>query len=797
MALSAATGQFSAHTAGGAPAVALIGRDGTVAAWSEAAAGLLGHRADEVVGRPALGLLAPGAAPCDGGAGDFPRRWSGTVALRRRVGGSLPVSLYVTPLEGTPQFLALATPSGAEPRRSRADSLFRALFDQNRIAMAVHDLSLEVEEDNAAMGLRGSLLGAFDGVRLGDMAEVNGAGTARDHLYRLANGGQPLINVMYLLEGAGPPGREPVLAMTALRLQDADGRPTGVATAVSDVTNMYRTRRRIDLMYDAAANIGSTLDIETTAQQLADVLVPVFGDMASVDIPLSVLAGDEPPPYTGGNRGGLQRVAVRHAHGPWPAALLQPGGPVPTLPGRPDSEPAEAGDHILTSDAEDSRAALGNAALERLLVPEDARQSMGAPLFARGMALGHVVVYRTQDPRVFDEEDARLLREVASRAALSVDNARRYKHEHRTALLLQRSLLPPESTETPAADTSGRYLPAGGSNRVGGDWFDAIALSSLRIALVMGDVTGHGLQATATMARLRTAVQTLADLDVDPDEVLTKLDALVQQIAAEAENPDSIAASCLYAVYDPVTRICRVASAGHPPPAVVRPDGTAGFLDVSPGPLLGVGGLPFEVTETEVEPGSVLALHTNFLTKRHPPPEDGAPGLLERLGTACRPGRSLEDAVRHLLDTAPTDRRTDDLTVLLARTKAVAPGSTAVWEFPPDTAAVPRAREAIRDQLGEWGLDELVFPTELIVSELVTNAIRYAVSPVVLRLTRDQVLLCEVSDASNSQPRMRQAGSTDEGGRGLFLVAQVASRWGSRYRAVGKTIWAEQPIDGC
>jgi GAF domain-containing protein len=520
---------------------------------------------------------------------------------------------------------------------------------------------------------------------------------------------------------------------------------------VSDVTTVYRTRRRIDLMYNAAANIGSVLDVEATAQQLADVLVPAFGDLASVDLPGPVLVGDEPVPYASRDRGGLHRVAAKHAHGPWPEALLQPGAQMPHIPDRPEFAGTEKGDHIIASDAEQSRAMLGHdPALVRLLLPDGTRESMGAPLFARGMILGYVLVYRTRDPRPFDDEDARLLREIASRAALSIDNARRYQHEQRTALLLQRSMLPRASTDTAAAETAGMYLPAGGSNRIGGEWFDAIALSSLRVALVTGDVAGHGLQATTTMARLRAAVQTLADLDVDPDEVLTRLDALVQQIATETDEPDSTGATCLYGVYDPVTRICRLASAGHPSPAVVHPDGAVELLELRPGPPLGVGGLPFEVTELHLAPGSVIAMYTSCLTKQQDAVGTRRSGLLANLATACEVGRPLEEAAHDLVASDPCSPRTDDVTVLLARTKAVAPADTVEWELPPDPAAVSAARLNTCRQLTAWGLDELTSSTELIVSELVTDAIRYSTGPVVLRLTRDRILVCEVSDSGNS-----------------------------------------------
>ncbi|WP_250283644.1 MULTISPECIES: SpoIIE family protein phosphatase [unclassified Frankia] len=421
---------------------------------------------------------------------------------------------------------------------------------------------------------------------------------------------------------------------------------------------------------------------------------------------------------------------------------------------------------------------------------------MGAPLYARGLLLGLVTVWRTGSAPVFDREDRKLLLEIASRAALGVDNARRYTRERRAAVALQRGLLPRAGTDTLAAQTAGVYLPAGRGCEVSGDWYDVIPLSSLRVAFVVGDVIGHGLSATATMGRLRTAVQTLADLDLDPDELLTHLDDLVQRLAHEADpsRGDPVGATCAYAVYNPITGCCAIASAGHPPPAVVTPDGTVDFIDVSPGPPLGVGGMPFEITEIDLKPGSVLALYTDgLLNRRNRDVTQGMEWLHDRMAAACDTDRPLEDIGHALLGDTSSTPPTDDIVVLLARTRTLAAEATVDWEFPADPAVVAQARNLTTRQLATWNLDDLAFTTELVVSELVTNAIRYAHGPIKVRLIRGDRLVCEVSDASNTQPRLRRAHTTDEGGRGLFLVAQLTRRWGSRYGRLGKTIWTEQP----
>jgi serine phosphatase RsbU (regulator of sigma subunit)/anti-sigma regulatory factor (Ser/Thr protein kinase) len=447
----------------------------------------------------------------------------------------------------------------------------------------------------------------------------------------------------------------------------------------------------------------------------------------------------------------------------------------------------------------DVTAVLASDELERQLVPPGGHSLIIAPLSARGLMLGTVTTWRADPSPPFDDADAELLSEIASRAALGIDNGRRYTREHTAAVALQQRLLPRAETDTPAAEVFGTYRSAGGGIGVSGDWFDALTLPSLRTALVVGDVIGHGLSAAATMGRLRTAVQTYADLELDPGEVLARLEDLMQKLAAEApaDQRDVVGASCLFAIYDATAGECSVASAGHPPPVVCAPDGSVRILDVQPGPPVGVGGVPFQTLTFPVEPGSVIALYTDGLFELAP--YDG-PDALPRLAEALRAERpwesSLRDIGQALVDHPRSRPARDDLVLLLARAKTVEEGRMATWSLPPRLESAAEARAEAARQLRDWGYEELAFTTELIVSELVTNAVRHGSGQVGLRLILDRVLVCEVSDASNTQPRLRRAGETDEGGRGLFIVAQCTTRWGCRYGAQGKTIWTEQPLDG-
>jgi anti-sigma regulatory factor (Ser/Thr protein kinase) len=224
------------------------------------------------------------------------------------------------------------------------------------------------------------------------------------------------------------------------------------------------------------------------------------------------------------------------------------------------------------------------------------------------------------------------------------------------------------------------------------------------------------------------------------------------------------------------------------------PDGRVTVLDLPAGPPLGLGGLPFEMYHLDLPEGSLLTLYTDGLLEARDGDIDAALENLEECLAHSADGleRTCDGVVEALL---PTDRRpTDDVALLMARTRVLPPESFATWHLPLEATAAGRARELTTAKLAEWGLSDMAFTTELVASELVTNAYRYADGPVTLRLIRTHCLICEVSDASHTSPHLRRALSTDEGGRGLFLVAQLTERWGTRYTHDGKTVWTEQPL---
>ncbi|MER6980000.1 SpoIIE family protein phosphatase [Streptomyces carpinensis] len=376
-------------------------------------------------------------------------------------------------------------------------------------------------------------------------------------------------------------------------------------------------------------------------------------------------------------------------------------------------------------------------------------------------------------------------------------------HGHATALKLQRSLLPRNLPPQTACDSASRYLPADSGSGVGGDWFDVIPLSGTRVGLVVGDVRGHGLRAAATMGRLRTGLRVLARLDLAPDEVLTRLDDLTEQTACERgavhtlgptrpHADEAMEVTCLYAVYDPVSGRCSLARAGTILPVVVAPDtGAADCPELPPGPPLGVGGLPYQSVEVQLAPGSLIALFTDGLLQAAEGHEAGLRLLAHVLADHGLPVKNLCDQAVATMLPGPVD---DDATLLLTRTRMLDRSRLAQWELTADPAAVASVRTGSGKKLDDWGLDDLAFTTELIVSELVTNAIRYVGGPIQVRLIRDRTLICEVSDTGHTTPNLRHAASEDEGGRGLFIIAQMTHRWGTRYTPTGKIIWAEQTL---
>ncbi|MGW7423078.1 SpoIIE family protein phosphatase [Streptomyces sp. NPDC054813] len=780
----------------------VVDADGSVLVWSAGARRLLGYEPAEVVGRPVRNLLATDLPTSARRHIAVAHRWSTEVALRHRSGDRIVVRLQGTPLADAgarPLWLVTGAARAAVSGNDQpgAAALWDLTLAQLPMPVAIYDREARLVAANEVMTrIMGLPVAEMRGLTLREIE----SGPPFDEYDRLQRQVLRTGRTIFHEQHGQAPGetREHAWSMYFSPLKDESDTVQGLSAVVFDTTEQYWARRHLAVLNDASLRIGSTLDVTRTAEELAEVAVGGFADYVTVDLLESVVLGDEPAPLPPGEAITVRRAAQRSVLAGCPERVAEPGDPVHYPVDTPPMWTLLAG--------HGTRHRPGDPGMPEWIGASQARADAVArhmihsvlmvPLRARGVTLGLVHFLRHRTPESFTEDDQRLAEEIVARAAVCVDNARRYTRERRTALALQRSLLPgrpPPGLE--ATEVAYRYLPTGSGADVGGDWFDVIPLSGARVALVVGDVVGHGIRASATMGRLRTAVRTLADVDLAPDELLTQLDDLVIRLARE-EDPRTmsgeVGTTCLYAVYDPVSRRCTMARAGHPPPALVTPGGAVRLLDLPAGPPLGLGGLPFESTEVELAEGSLLALYTDGLVQTTDRDIEVGLGLLRRALAA--PAAPLEETCDRVLHTVLTDRPADDIVLLLARTRALGAGKVRTWQLPQHPAAVAGARKMAGQQLEAWGLTDAAFATELIVSELVTNAVRYGDGPIALRLIRDASLICEVSDGSSTAPHLRRARVYDEGGRGLLLVAQLSERWGSRQTPTGKTIWAEQPL---
>jgi hypothetical protein len=550
---------------------------------------------------------------------------------------------------------------------------------------------------------------------------------------------------------------------------------------------------RHSLLDDTFRQIGATLDLDQVARGLINILVPHFCTQAGLLVLENVAAGDEFPVHPPDGSQMLRRLAVATDDGSpgWDATF--PTGEVLLYPpGTPYVECMDTGKpvRVATMDRE-AAISIAESWLRRPVADLLSEASMLLlPLATKDASLGFLVCTRKSGYRPFDDYDSEIGMEFASRAGIFIDNARQYNRERTTALTLQRSLLPTGLSHPSSVDVQHRYLPGSKLIEVGGDWYESIALPGARVALVVGDVAGHGVRAAVTMGRLRTAIHTLATLELPPADSLQQLNELMTSLGEREPH----FATCAYALYDAVTGSCEMASAGHLPPLLVRPDGTGEFLDTSPAPPLGVGEFPIESRTYQIEDGSLLVLYTDGLVEdRQRDIDDGLNFLRDVFkGEAAR--SSLNDLCRAALAGVYAHQQRDDIAILIARLSKIPADHHVAWTLPAELISASQARCLIREPLQRWGLSELVPTTELLVSELVTNAIRHATGEVTLRMVLEGSLVCEVLDGSAALPRLRHAGRDEECGRGLEVVSQLAQRWGARRTPQGKIVWCEQAL---
>ncbi|WP_327666631.1 SpoIIE family protein phosphatase [Streptomyces sp. NBC_00485] len=794
----------------------LLDARGVVVSWTRDAQRLLRYTAAEVVGTGVAGLLHDEDAARLPELAERCRRdggWAGLLTVRRRDGQQVKLMVRVTPaseLGGARRWLVLLCDMAGARGWDMSRSVLEQMVTRSPVGIAIVDANLRCVWSNAALEQFG---GGAAGERLGRrMSEIQpglDAEAIDAQMRQVLETGEPVFGYEQVGQVRSAPHRETAHMLSFTRLEDDHGHPMGVYYTVVDITERHRARQRLALLDRAGERIGRTLDIVRTAQELADVAVPDCADFVSVDLLESVLRGAElaAGPLSATDPVPLRRAGHQSVNPGAPEAAVRVGEVAAYLPGSPPIHCLATGSSWREERLDPlakAWAANSFGGREATFLELGLHSVMIVPILARGVTLGVTTFFRRRRQEPFDEDDLSLAEDLVSRAAVCVDNARRYTRERNAALVLQRSLLPRRLPEQNAVEVAACYRPADELTGLGGDWYDLIPLSGARVALIVGEVPGHGIDAAAAMGRLRTAVRTLAALDLPPEEVLAHLDDLVARTAREEGfEPDApgdagiqVAGSgCVYVVYDPVDGQCTMAAAGHPAPAVVMPDGSVSFVDLPQGPPLGAGGPPFEAVELALAAGSTLALHTDGLLAREDQDwsVDADRDRLRRALERVEP--SLELRCRAVVDALVPARPHDDVALLMAHTRLLGADQVADWDLPADPAVVADARKEAARQLAEWDLEELVFTTELVVSELVTNAIRYAEGPIRLRLIRERALICEVSDGGATAPHLRHPRTTDEGGRGLLLVSQLTQRWGTRFVPEGKVIWAEQSLE--
>ncbi|WP_051736391.1 SpoIIE family protein phosphatase [Streptomyces bikiniensis] len=649
---------------------------------------------------------------------------------------------------------------GRSPRPAAPDqwdeAVLDAIFTQSDVGLHVLDTELRVVRVNpVAVGVRGIPAERIVGLPASEAYAPLGVDVDEEMLREVLATGRPALDHLVTGHPFTDPRSEYVFSVSAHRLLDDAGRVLGVVLTSTDVTERERAQARLRLLHDAHERIGSSLDVERTARELVDVTVPGFADTVVVALTDAVLRGREP---------GLR------SHDPAPLLRCTATGATETGPRIPTAGalllPGIFGRVLPTE--------------PRLLPPEEGGAGgtrLVAPLLVRGQVFGAVVFQRAEGAEPYDEDDLELAEGIATRTATCLENALRFTREHIVMTALQSWPLRQEEATQKAVDIARRNQPDGSGV---GSWYDVVPLSGARVALVVGQVDRAGLSAVATMSRLRTAVYSLTTLDLEPHELLARLHATTLRLAGEQEagpGGDGATASCTVAVHDPVDGRLDVARAGTSLFAVVRPDGSVDTRPVDDGPLLGGEGPPFACASLVLPEGSTLCLA----------PGEGGPRTEDLVNALAHPGRSPEamaDDVARLLD--------PDRVLLLARTRHLSPHELAEWTVPFDFSAVGIARGHVEEQLRKWNHPVDPFTATLVVSELVTNALRYGAAPIVLRLIADSTtLICEIGDTGQAAPHLRHAKAVDEGGRGLLICATLAENWGIRYTPGGKTVWAE------
>ncbi|MBA2810060.1 SpoIIE family protein phosphatase [Streptomyces sp. KM273126] len=801
-------GETAGHvTVGRIPlAVVVVDREGLVSHWSTGARRLFGAAKEDAVGRPAVDLLpVSGALPEPDDSAEY-----GSYAAYDGLGPGLESSL-----DGRLSYPAAGRARLTVPERDRGRGRVDVLWwayplvgpgrerllvlaaDADGTRLEGEDGDVSVERIAPGFALHTDFPGAEElARRLPEILPSVSVGESARIVAQILELGYPVLEF-------SQNDRVPVTPDWGVpRRAERKARRERAARAVAagmpvpedlqdegEDLEYAAVRERLEFLNEVSSGIGTSLDLSRTIIEVSKAVVPRFTDVAGTYLREQVVAGEGFPDGVPDTTTMWHRVALEHTDEPGRWDDVVPVGEAMPFPAHtPFFQCMTTGEPVLVPRiSEEMGHAIAAQFEKRDIRPLITGRSMlVVPLKARNVVLGFMILLRHPERPVFNDMDRVTGAELAARAGLVLDNARMYTYQENVAETLQDSMLPQIAARMPGCDIATRYLPGTLLGRVGGDWFDSVKLPGARTALVVGDVMGHGLNSAAMMGQLRTAVQTMAGLDLPPAQLLRNLDDLAQRLG------EHYLATCLYAVYDPIASELHLANAGHIPPVLVRAeDGSSGLLDLPTGAPIGVGGVPFEAVRVRVEPGDRLVMCTDGLVEMRG--EDIGVGLATLCESAAHPAASMDDACDTIIRALNTrGGRKDDVALLMARLNGIEPEDVAEWRLARDPAEVGRARAAVREQLHVWGLNTLVDTAETLVSELVTNAVRHADGRrVALRLVRGDTLLCEVDDDDPTLPTLLSAGPADEFGRGMRVVSTLAREWGTSRTSTGKTVWFE------
>ncbi|MBG0851253.1 SpoIIE family protein phosphatase [Streptomyces spinoverrucosus] len=783
-------------------AVVVVDREGLVSHWSTGARRLFGTAKESAIGRPVSDLLpVSGALPAD--QEDSPY---GPYGAYDGLGPDLGVSL-----DGGLSYPAAGSARLTVPEGGRVDVLWWAYplvgpGDERLLVLAADAAALRLDrtgEDAAveriapAFALHTDFPGADElARRLPEILPSMSVEESARIVAQVLELGYPILEFSQndrvpVTPDWGVPRRAERRARRerlATAMAAGESVPEELRDEAEDL-EYVAVRERLEFLNEVSGKIGTSLDLARTIVEVSKAVVPRFTDVAGTYLREQVVAGEGFPDGVPDTTTMWHRVALEHTDEPGRWDDVVPVGEAMPFPAHtPFFQCMTSGEPVLVPRiSEQMGHAIASQFEKRDIRPLITGRSMlVVPLKARHVVLGFMILLRHPERAEFNDMDRVTGAELAARAGLVLDNARMYTFQESVAETLQDSMLPHIPPRMAGCDIATRYLPGTLLGRVGGDWFDSVKLPGARTAFVVGDVMGHGLNSAAMMGQLRTAVQTMAALDLPPAQLLRNLDDLAQRLG------DTYLATCLYAVYDPIASELHIANAGHIPPVLVRAeDGHSELLDLPTGAPIGVGGVPFEAVRVRVEPGDRLVMCTDGLVEVRG--EDIGVGLATLCESAAHPAASMDDACDTIIRALNTrGGRKDDVALLMARLNGIAPDDVAEWRFTLDPAEVGRARAVVREQLHEWRLANLADNAELMVSELVTNAVRHSHrGPVELRLVRGDTLLCEVDDDDHDLPTLLSAGPGDETGRGLRVVSTLAREWGASRTGAGKTVWFE------